>query len=121
MEDDIIDEKNNVKKIILKFFKHNSQYQNILNTYGAKLNVLSELMSKINSLESEKCLFLINYQIYLVNFLLSFFSYFFKLYKEDCVIEKYDIYIHSVLILEKWIYIIDAYEDYNEDMQNRNF
>ena len=57
LKDDIIDEKNNVKKIILKFFKHNSQYQNILNTYGAKLNVLSELMSKINSIESENACF----------------------------------------------------------------
>ena len=80
LEDDIIDEKNNVKKIILKFFKHNSQYQNILNTYGAKLNVLSELMSKINSLESENACFDQLSNLF-GEFFVELFQLFFKLYK----------------------------------------
>ena len=116
----IIDEKNNVKKIILKFFKHNSQYQNILNTYGAKLNVLSELMSKINSLESENACFDQLSNLF-GEFFVELFQLFFKLYKEDCVIEKYDNLYSLCFNLGKWIYIIDAYEDYNEDMQNGNF
>ena len=120
LEDDIIDEKNNVKKIILKFFKHNSQYQNILNTYGAKLNVLSELMSKINSLESENACFDQLSNLF-GEFFVELFQLFFKLYKEDCVIEKYDNLYSLCFNLGKWIYIIDAYEDYNEDMQNGNF
>ena len=78
-----------MSKNYIKIFKHNSQYQNILNTYGAKLNVLSELMSKINSLESENACFDQLSNLF-DEFFVELFQLFFKLYKEDCVIEKYD-------------------------------
>ncbi len=104
LEDDIIDEKNNVKKIILKFFKHNSQYQNILNTYGAKLNVLSELMSKINSLESENACFDQLSNLF-GEFFVELFQLFFKLYKEDDSDNKLNAHkkiamINKILILK---------------------
>ena len=95
---------NPFKKIILKFFKHNSQYQNILNTYGAKLNVLSELMSKINSLESENACFDQLSNLF-GEFFVELFQLFFKLYKEDDSDNKLNAHkkiamINKILILK---------------------
>lgn len=77
-------------------------------------------MSKINSLESENACFDQLSNLF-GEFFVELFQLFFKLYKEDCVIEKYDNLYSLCFNLGKWIYIIDAYEDYNEDMQNGNF
>ena len=93
LEDDIIDAKNNVKKIILKFFNHNSQYKNMLNTYGVELDILSELMNKINSLESKNAGFDQLSNLF-GEFFVELFQLFFKLYKNTII------YIHFVLISE---------------------
>ena len=62
-------------------------------------------------------------ELCLKNFNIIFLTLFFSsiISSSNLRTEKYDNLYSLCFNLGKWIYIIDAYEDYNEDMQNGNF
>lgn len=119
LEDDVTDENSFIKRIMLKLFKHNSNYISIVTAYGDKLAVLSGLMDKVNALEKSNAGFDV-----LTNSFGEFFVGIFKLFAEENTNEKADLYdnLYSLCFnLGKWIYLMDAYDDYSKDIKNGKF
>lgn len=119
LEDDVMDEKRLIKKIALKIFNHNVRYKSMLNIYGDKLLALSKLMANVNALEKTNADFdeLSNA---FGEFFVGIFKLFFDLHNNQGFKEENTLY-SLCFNLGKWIYIMDAYEDYNEDIKDGKF
>ena len=120
LEDDVMDEKSIIKKLLLWIFNRNSQYKKMSKKYGERLTDLSKLMNSVNELEKNSTDFddLSNAW---GHFFAKLFQLYFEHYKTGQEIENFE-YINTVNFnLGKWIYFIDAYEDYNEDTQKGQF
>lgn len=119
VKDDVMDENRFMKKIMLKIFEHNSFYKQMLEMYGDELNNLFELMDTVNILEQENAKFdkLSNS---FGTFFAEIFKIFFDFYKKDTEEINPDLYM-LCFNLGKWIYIMDAYDDYNKDIQSNQF
>ena len=120
LEDDILDgEKAFLKKMLLKIFTNNSKYKEIKENLGDGLIAISKKMDALRELEkSESSFDLIS------NSFGEYFVEVFKLYLEDYKSESRtdseELYT-LCFNLGKWIYMMDAYEDYEEDVKSGKF
>ena len=119
LQDDVIDEKNLLKKLALKLFMCNPRYRNIKNKFEEELAVISKLMEEVNTLER------INANFDLLSnsfgeFFAEIFRLFFHHYKMN-FLESWDDFYSLCFNFGKWIYIMDAYDDYIEDNKSNDF
>lgn len=119
-KDDINDDNMIFKKLALKKFMSNSRYKRVVPKYKKEIDVLSDMMNNINGLEKKDASFDV-----LTNAFADFFTEIFKIY-----FRLYDIEIEEItkdkiytiaFNLGKWIYMMDAYDDYIEDVKNGRF
>lgn len=119
LQDDVIDEKSLLKKLALKLFMCNPRYKNIKNKFEEELAVISKLMEEVNTLER------INANFDLLSnsfgeFFAEIFRLFFHHYKMN-FLESWDDFYSLCFNFGKWIYIMDAYDDYIEDNKSNDF
>lgn len=119
VKDDVMDENRFISKIMLKIFEHNSSYKQMVEMYGDKLNGLFELMDIVNILEQENAKFDMLSNSF-GTFFAEIFKMFFDFYIRDTEEINPDLYM-LCFNLGKWIYIMDAYDDYNKDIQSNQF
>lgn len=120
LEDDVMDVGGIIKKILLWIFKRNRQYKKMTKIYGDKLIALSQQMQQVNQLEKESTDFdeLSNAW---GHFFASLFQLYFEHYKAGQEIDTMDAIYTLTFNLGKWIYFIDAYEDYPDDIKDGQF
>ena len=112
-------EKSLLKKLALKLFMCNPRYKNIKNKFEEELAVISKLMEEVNTLER------INANFDLLSnsfgeFFAEIFRLFFHHYKMN-FLELWDDFYSLCFNFGKWIYIMDAYDDYIEDNKSNDF
>lgn len=119
LEDDVVDDKSFLKKIMVKLFMYNSKYNTMKNVFGDRWAVMSNLIDHVNSLEISNA----NFDV-LTNSFGEFFAEIFTLFVDYYQInsaESYDSFYSLYFNMGKWIYIMDAYDDYNEDIEAGKF
>ncbi|MGN9020224.1 DUF5685 family protein [Lachnospiraceae bacterium HCP1S3_C3] len=120
LKDDIEDDNIIIKKLALKKFMSNLQYKSVATKYTNEIQVLSDMMSNINELEKNNTSFDV-----LTNAFAEFFTEIFRIYFRLYDIEVKEMIkdkIYTIVYnLGKWIYMMDAYDDYIEDIKNGRF
>lgn len=119
LKDDVIDEKSFWKKLVLKIFMCNPRYNSIKSTFYEELTVISRLIEEVNSLERTRANFDILSNSF-GKFFAEIFKVFFYYYKIDLP-EAYTDFYSLCFNFGKWIYIMDAYDDYMEDNKDKDF
>ena len=120
LEDDVLDENKLFKKMALKKLRRNSYYKCMVKEYGKEVDALYGMINNVNKLEKENASFDVLSNSF-GNFFAEIFKVFFRLYKQDSVEIMNDKMYDMCFNLGKWIYIMDAYDDYIEDIKCGQF
>lgn len=120
LEDDVVDENRFVTKILLKIFKYNFKYRKKVDAYRGQLEKLSKLMNQVNELEKINATFdeITNS---FGEYFTEIFRVFFELYGQEQPLSRHNSLYTLCFNLGKWIYLMDAYDDYYEDIKKKSF
>lgn len=115
--DDVVDDNNLWKKILQKVLEKNKKYISQYTTYAVEANELKRKMVVFNEFERKKTSF-----DELTNLFGDFFAEIFMSYfREKDKYENINELRNLCFNLGKWIYILDAYDDYLKDTENEKF
>lgn len=119
LNDNILDKKSKLCLILKKFFIKNKKYNFMKSKMNSSISELDEIMKKINLLENRE-----SDLDELLNLFGQYFATLFKMYFSASDFEKNSQYydINNLLFnYGKWIYLMDAYDDYADDKKNGEF
>ena len=116
VEDDINDDNSVIKKFLKKIIKSNKKYKQQLNRYNSIAEDLKLKMQQFNQKENS-----IKDFDRLTNSFGDFFAAIFSDYLCEIGYEITDELQSLTFDLGKWIYIIDAYDDYLKDKRKNEF
>lgn len=119
LNDDIADKKSKKCLILKKIFVKNKNYNSIKSKMNNSINELDNIMRKVNLLEKSNFNFVKS-----LNTFGKYFATLFEIYFNIRNLEKNSQYYNIYNLLfnyGKWIYLIDAYDDYKDDKKNRQF
>ncbi len=119
LNDNIIDKKSKLCLVLRKIFIRNKNYSIMKSKLGKSVDELDKIMYKINLLEKNNS----NLDD-LLNLFGKYFATLIEIYFKAVNLEKnsqyYEIY-NLLFNYGKWIYLMDAYDDYEDDKKNKQF
>lgn len=113
--DDVNDERNPFKFIIYKYLTSKKKFKEKKSIYFGKITHLTEMLQKVYEDENSMADSFDFDRV--TNAFGAFFSeiFYFKIAKNSDKVDK------LLFQIGKWVYIIDAYDDYDEDVRRKKF